>query len=85
MKIKLLENISGAKLPQPLAQAAAVVEEENLFHIIGGWNTKKTAMGDKIYTYDEARGRWVSVPTNLSVGRRLMTAISVKTSLFGYC
>ena len=40
---------------------------------------------DKIYKYNTDGGQWDEMPTTLSVKKNLLTAITVKKSLFNQC
>ena len=81
-------NISGTSLPHGL-YAAAVVEHQNSFLIIGGfgrYGSSSSFYSDKIYKYDTAGdGQWLELPTTLSEGKAYVTAIKVKSSIFPSC
>ena len=76
----LASNISGTSLPHPLS-AAAVVEHEDSFLILGGL---ANVFSKKIFNYNP-EGQWVEVPTPLSEGKQLPTAINVKATIFPSC
>ena len=61
-----------------------MVEYEDSFNIIGG-STGSFGNSDKIYNYNKAGGQWVELPTTLSEGKRVLTAIKVKSSFFRSC
>ena len=50
--------------------------------IYGG---KGSSMSDKIYKYNTDGGQWDEMPTTMSAKKRLMTAITVKKSIFKAC
>ena len=79
-------NISGTSLPHTLT-GAAVVEHEDSFLILGGYDG--SSMSDQlfIYSYKEEREEWEweEVPTPLSEKRQYLTAINVKATIFQSC
>ena len=74
-------NISGTSLPHTLF-AAAVVEHEDSFLILGGHMGSSDS--DKIFNYNP-EGQWVEVPTPLSERKYLITAINVNATIFQSC
>ena len=72
---------------------AAVVDHDNSFLIIGGVYDDGTlnAYGgpwkysDKIYKYEVEGGEWLELPTTLSEGKSIFTAMKIKPSLIGTC
>ena len=79
-------NISGNSFPVQLYRAA-VVEHEDSFLILGGYDG--SSMSDQlfIYSYKEEREEWEweEVPTPLSEKRQYLTAINVKATVFQSC
>ena len=79
----ITQNVSGTSLPHILS-AAAVVEYDNTFNIIGGYSGIGI-YSDKILKYDPDGRQWMEVPATLSEGKGVWTAIKVKASFLKTC
>ena len=83
MSAHIKSHISGKTLPHQL-WGAAVIEHEDTFIIIGG-EIRSGLHTNKTYKYVKDGGQWVEMPTTLSEGKALVTAVQVKSSFFKSC